>query len=143
MKKFLLLGMLTPVFVQAQWHVNLFGGFANYFGDLQSKAYTTQQSHGAIRAGLQYDLSHHVSLLTNLTYGKVGASDRYNQKSDLIARNLSFQSNILEANFLVEYNLLSLDKHRFTPYVFAGAAIYHFNPYATDTMGRKVYLKPL
>jgi hypothetical protein len=143
MKKFLLLGMLTPVFVQAQWHVNLFGGFSNYFGDLQSKAYTTQQSHGAIGAGLQYDLNYHVSLLTNLTYGKVGAADRYNQKADLIARNLSFQSNIFEWNFLVEYNLLNLDKHRFTPYIFAGAAVYHFNPYATDTMGRKVYLKPL
>jgi opacity protein-like surface antigen len=143
MKKFLLLGMLTPLFVQAQWHVNLFGGFANYFGDLQSKAYTTQQSHGAVGAGLQYDLNQHVSLLTNLTYGKVGASDAYNTKADLIARNLSFQTNILEWNVLAEYNLLNLKKHRFSPYIFAGVGLYHFNPYANDTLGRKVYLKPL
>jgi hypothetical protein len=143
MKKFLLLGMLTPLFVQAQWHVNLFGGFSNYFGDLQDKAYTTQQSHGAFGAGLQYDLNHHLSLLSNLTVGKVGASDAFNTKADLRARNLSFQSNLVEWNVLAEYNLMNLDKYRFTPYVFAGVALYHFNPYATDTMGRKVYLKPL
>jgi hypothetical protein len=143
MKKFLLLGLLMPFFAHAQWHVNLFGGFSNYFGDLQSKPYTTQQGHGAFGLGLQYDLSNHVSVLSNLTYGKVGAADRYNSKADLIARNLSFQSNIFEWNVLGEYNLLSLEKNKFTPYVFAGLAVYHFNPYATDTLGRKAYLKPL
>jgi len=42
MKKFLLVGMLSPLLTHAQWHVNLFGGFSNYIGDLQSKSYTTQ-----------------------------------------------------------------------------------------------------
>ncbi|HMH24271.1 MAG TPA: DUF6089 family protein [Puia sp.] len=143
MKKFLLLGMLMPFFAHAQWHVNLFGGFSNYFGDLQSKPYTTSQGHGAFGAGLQYDLNGHLSVLSNFTYGKIGAADKYNTKADLKARNLSFQSNLIEWNVLGEYNLLSLDKNRFTPYVFAGIAVYHFNPFAFDTLGRKVYLKPL
>ena len=143
MKKFLLLGLLMPCFAHAQWHVNLFGGFANYFGDLQDKPYTTQQAHGAFGAGLQYDLNAHLSVLSNFTYGKVGAADKFNSKADLKARNLSFQTNIFEWNVLGEYNLLSLDKNRFTPYVFAGLAIYHYNPYAFDTLGRKVNLKPL
>jgi hypothetical protein len=30
-----------------------------------------------------------------------------------------------------------------TPYVFVGVAVYHFNPYAYDTTGKKVYLQPL
>lgn len=143
MKKFLLLGLLCPVFAQAQWHVNLFGGFSNYIGDLQSKVYTTQQSHGAFGAGIQYDLTNHFSLLTNLNYGQVGASDAYSNKADLRARNLSFQSKIYEWNVLAEYNFLDLNVHRLTPYVFAGAAVYHFNPYAYDSLGKKVYLRPL
>jgi Domain of unknown function (DUF6089) len=143
MKKFLLLGFLCPFFAQAQWHVNLFGGFSNYIGDLQSKVYTTQQSHGAFGAGIQYDLTNHFSLLTNLNIGQVGASDASSPKADLRARNLSFQSKIYEWNVLAEYNLLDLNEHRLTPYVFAGAAVYHFNPYAYDTTGKKVYLRPL
>jgi hypothetical protein len=143
MKKFLLLAILCPVFAQAQWHINLFGGFSNYIGDLQSKAYTTQQAHASFGAGVQYDLTGHISLLSNLTYGKVGASDALSNKADLKARNLSFQSNIAEWNVLAEYNLLDLREHRFTPYVFAGVAIFHFNPYATDTFNQKVYLRPL
>lgn len=143
MRKFLLVAMLCPILAQAQWHVNLFGGFSNYIGDLQSKGYTTQQSHGAFGLGLQYDLSSHFSILGNGSYGRVGASDAYSPQADLRARNLSFQSRIYEGNFLLEYNLLDLNEHRLTPYAFAGVAIYHFNPYAYDSLGKKIYLKGL
>jgi hypothetical protein len=145
MKKFLLVAIFVPAFTiaHAQWHLNLFGGFANYFGDLQSKAYTTQQAHGAFGAGIQYDLTNHFSLLSNLSYGQVGAADKYNMQADLKARNLSFQTSIVEFNVLAEYNLFDLNSHRFTPYVFAGIAVYHFNPYAFDSSGQRVFLQPL
>jgi hypothetical protein len=143
MKKFLLAALLLPLFSQAQWNVNLFGGFSNYNGDLQSQVYTTQQAYLSFGAGIQYDLNPHFSLLSNLTYGKVGASDSYSHLADLRARNLSFQTNIGEWNVLFEYNLLDLRSHKITPYVFVGAAVYHFNPYAADTTGKKVYLRPL
>jgi len=143
MKKILLAGMLFPLFTQAQWNVNLFGGFSNYFGDLQSKAVTTQQSHGAFGAGIQYDVSGHISILSNLTYGHVSGSDAYATKADLRARNLSFETAIGEWNLLAEYNLFDLRSHKLTPYVFAGVAVYHFNPYSHDSTGRKVYLHPL
>jgi Domain of unknown function (DUF6089) len=118
MKKFLLAALLLPLFSQAQWNVNLFGGFSNYNGDLQSQVYTTQQAYLSFGAGIQYDLNPHFSLLSNLTYGKVGASDSYSHLADLRS-------------------------HKITPYVFVGAAVYHFNPYAADTTGKKVYLRPL
>jgi hypothetical protein len=72
----------------------------------------------------------------------VGASDAFN-KPDLQSRNLSFQTNIQEANLLLEYTLADLSQHRFSPYVFAGVAIFHFNPYAYDSLGNKVFLRPL
>lgn len=144
MKKILLVGMLFPLLAQAQWNVNLYGGFSNYIGDLQSSGYTTAQSNGSFGAGLQYDLSGHFSLLSNLTYGRISAADGYSNKADLRARNLNFESVVGEWNVLAEYNLLSLQTHRVTPYVFGGVAIFHFNPYAYDpNTGKKVYLRPL
>ena len=143
MKKLLLAALLSPLLTQAQWKVNLFGGFSNYNGDLQSADYTTQQSHLSLGAGIQYDLNAHFALLSNLTYGKVGASDSYSPFADLRARNLSFFTDIGELNVLFEYDILDLRNHWVTPYVFAGAAVYHFNPYAYDTTGKKVYLRPL
>lgn len=143
MKKLLLAGILFPLCTHAQWNVNLFGGFSNYIGDLQSSPYTTSQANGAFGAGLQYDLTGHFSLLSNLTYGRISAADGYSKQADLRARNLNFESVIGEWNFLLEYNLLDLRDHRLTPYVFAGAALFHFNPYAYDSAGKKVYLRPL
>jgi len=135
--------MLYPALTHAQWHVNVLGGFANYIGDLQSKPYTTEQAHGAITLGLQYDLSPHFSILGNGSYGKVGASDAYSDKASVRARNLSFQTRIYEGNFLLEYNLMDLNESKWTPYAFGGFALYHFNPYAYDSLGHKLYLRQL
>jgi hypothetical protein len=143
MKKFLLVGLLSPLFTYAQWHVNLFGGFSNYIGDLQAQGYTTKQSHGSFGAGVQYDLNGHLSVLSNLTYGKISAADSYSPKADLRARNLNFGTQIVEGNILAEYNLLDLNEHRLTPYVFAGVAVYHFDPFAYDSLGFKTYLHVL
>jgi Domain of unknown function (DUF6089) len=143
MKRILLAGMLFPLLAHAQWNVNLSGGFSNYIGDLQSSRYTTSQSNGSFGAGLQYDLSGHFSLLSNLTYGRISAADGYSKQADLRARNLNFESVIGEWNLLLEYNLFDLRDHRLTPYVFGGLALFHFNPYAYDTTGKKVYLRPL
>jgi uncharacterized protein DUF6089 len=142
MKKLFFLILLSPVFLQAQWHVNLFGGFSNYSGDLQSKFFTLDQSYAAFGASAQYDLTEHFSILSGFNLGHVGAADKFN-KPDLQPRNLSFQSKIAEGNIMGEYNLFDINEKRFTPYVFAGLAVYHFNPFAYDTMDQKVYLKPL
>lgn len=142
MKKILALVFLLPNMLHAQWHVNLFGGISNYSGDLQNKIFTTDQSYGAFGAGVQYDFTEHLSALSGFNYGHVGASDKFN-KPDLQLRNLSFQSGIFEWNLMGEYNLFDISEKRFTPYGFAGIAVYHFNPFAYDTLGRKVYLKPL
>ncbi len=75
-------------------------------------------------------------------YMKVGASDQYNNP-DLVFRNLSFQSNIIEWNLLGEYTFFDITEKKFSPFVFAVLRVFHNNPYAYDTLGQKVYLKPL
>lgn len=137
------IGMCLPLFSYSQrLHVNLFGGFANYQGDLQDKPFTLEQSNGAFGAGIKYDLNGHFSLRTGIMYGIVRADDKENSAS-LQPRNLSFKSRVLEGNLLLEYNLLDLNYRKFTPYVFGGVGVFHFNPYAYDSLGRKVFLKPL
>ena len=142
MKRLYCIIIFIPFFASAQWHVNLFGGFSNYSGDLQYRFFTLEESYGAFGLAAQYDLTNHFSLISGINLGHVGASDIFN-KTDLQPRNLSFQTKISEFNVMGEYNLLDLEENRFTPYVFAGIAVYHFNPYAYDTLQQKVYLRPL
>ena len=144
MRKFILLCFVVPSFVHAQnLHVELSGGFSNYQGDLQEKQFTTQQAKGEVGIGVRYDLSNHFAVRANLTYAALSADDKYNTQADLRARNLSFHTHLTEANLLLDYNILNLNYHRVTPYVFGGLAVFHYNPYAYDSLGSKVYLKPL
>ncbi|MFT3934682.1 MAG: DUF6089 family protein [Chitinophagaceae bacterium] len=144
MRKLILLGILIPSFVQAQkLHLDLFGGFSNYAGDLQEKNFTTQQAKGAVGLGVKYDLSNHFSVRSNFTYATLSADDKYSRQADLRARNLSFHTKITELNLLLDYNILNLNYHRLSPYVFGGVAVFHYNPYSYDTLGNKIYLQPL
>ena len=145
MKNFLLASiLLAPLFSSAQrWHLNLFGGFTNYQGDLQEKPLTFEQANGGFGAGLKYDLTPHFALRSGLMYGKTSADDKRNTNAVLMERNLNFESRILEGNLMLEYTLFDMEAKRFSPYAFAGVAVYHFNPYSYDTLGSKVYLRPL
>ncbi|MEJ7736573.1 MAG: DUF6089 family protein [Chitinophagaceae bacterium] len=142
-KLWILVVSLFPLLSFSQrLHVTLFAGFSNYQGDLQDKPFTLDQSNGAFGAGLKYNVNGHLSIRTGVVYGKVEASDKSN-KASLQLRNLSFESKLVEGNLLLEYNLFDLEERRFTPYLFAGGAVFHFNPYAFDSLGNKIELKPL
>ena len=143
MRKFLWTLFFIPVCSIAQpLHITAWGGFAGYQGDLESKRFTLAQSNFAFGLGVKYDLSSKLAVRTGLNYGVIKADDKNNQPI-LQARNLSFQSRIIEGNLLVEYSFFDIARKGFTPYVFAGIGIYHFNPFAFDSTGNKIYLKPL
>lgn len=144
MQKLWVLCLLFPVsaFSQSRVHLTIFGGVANYQGDLQAKAFTLDQSNLALGLGVKYDLTPNFALRAGLNYGTVEATDARNKPS-LQFRNLSFVSRIVEGNFLLEYTLFDMEDKKISPYAFAGAALYHFDPYAFDSVGRKVFLQPL
>ena len=143
MKSLIIALLLVPVLISAQrLHLNVTGGVSNYSGDLQNKTYTFDQSEFAFGAGIQYDITHNFSVLSNISVMKVGASDQFNRPS-LQFRNLSFQTSILEWNLLGEYTFLDINRSAFSPFIFGGIAVFHFDPYAYDTLQRKTYLKPL
>lgn len=141
---FFLMATLLPIASYSQnWRVNLFGGFANYQGDLQGKNLTLGQSGVAMGAGVSYSLNTHFALRGGLMYGVAGAKDQNNSSILLQQRNLSFKTRIVEGSLMLEYTLLDMKYKRLSPYVFGGIGVYHFNPYTYDTLNNKILLKPL
>ena len=123
------------------FHLNIYAGSSNYQGDLQDKGYTFNQAHLAGGIGLSYDIATHFSIRTGVTMAKVSANDKFGRNK---SRNLNFASNITEANVGLEYYITApIEKHSLTPYLFAGIALYHFNPYTFDSTGQKYFLQPL
>jgi opacity protein-like surface antigen len=122
------------------FHLNLFAGASNYLGDLQDKRFTFSQSHLAGGVGVSYDLSDRFSVRSGITLTRISADDKYGRNR---LRNLNFTSNLTEVNLGLEYYITRLADHALTPYVFGGIALYHFNPYTSDTLGSKYFLKPL
>ncbi len=123
---------------------DLYGGAANYQGDLQTKRFDLNQSKLAIGIGGSYDLSAKFSIRGAANYINIAGSDDLGDAAKKVGyRNLQFKSTIWEAQLAMEYNVLDINERGFSPYVFAGLAIFHFNPYAFDTLGNKVFLRPL
>jgi hypothetical protein len=121
-------------------HLNLFLGTSNYSGDLQEKRFTFSQSHLAGGAGLSFDVTKQFSIRTSFKLGKVSADD---SKGKNASRNLSFFTSIAEFSVEGQYFFKPVGEHPLTPYIFLGLAVYHFNPYAFDSTGKKYYLHPL
>ncbi len=138
---FLFIFYLFSIALKAQnFHLDFFAGIANYQGDLQDNLFPFSQAHFSGGAGISYDLSDRFSIRTGLVFGRVSANDKYGKNR---ARNLNFTSNITEGNLELQYYIIPLVQNSLSPYVFAGIAVYHFDPYTYDTTGKKYYLKPL
>ena len=125
---------------QKSLNFNLFLGTSNYSGDLQDKRFTFNQAHLAGGIGLSYEITDHFSVRTAFKIGKISADDKLGRNK---VRNLNFSSQLTEGDLDVQYLITPLDEHVLTPYIFAGIAVYHFDPYTHDSAGRKYYLKPL
>lgn len=135
--------LLTTTCSFSQLSLGLFGGISNYQGDLVNSYYVGRLMKPAVGLTASYDYSDRFTFTAGFTYAKVEGNDKYNTKEYLKLRNLSFESKISELSLLAEYNIFNLSSTRWSPYLFGGLAVYHFNPYTRDSSDSKVYLKPL
>ena len=127
-------------------HINLFGGAANYAGDLQSKSITLDQALFTIGAGVSYEFSNKLMLRAGIHFAQVNAQDKYQSNEQRRLRNLSFATNIWEGHAAAEFHFLGMQDRVFSPYVMGGVAVFHFNPYAyapVSAGGQKTFLRPL
>lgn len=141
---FFLLLLVSP-FAKSQSSVELTGsvGMASYYGDLVQGSPSFKQPSYAFGAGVVWNFTPHLAWVSDIGILQVKASDSKNKRADLIARNLSFKSNIWNINTVAQYNIRDItDGKMFTPYVFLGIGIFHFNPFTIDRNGKKQYLQP-
>ena len=122
--------------------IALFTGTINYQGDLNPNSFTFSHSNFATGLVFRKPLNRWFTFRAGVSIGKIEAADRWN-RDYLKPRNLSFTTNIKEAYAGLEVNILDISSKRFTPYIYGGLAIFHFNPWTTDNSGIKTYLKPL
>lgn len=137
----LFLFLFFTIVAKSQVQIGVFGGISNYVGDINEKPYRNSGAAIGLTAG--YQLSPRINLRAGFTYAKVAGADSLNTQEDLRLRNLSFQSNITEFSVIGEFNTFSMNVRRWSPYLFGGLAVYHFNPYTFDQQNQKVYLQPL
>jgi hypothetical protein len=125
-------------------NIDLYAGIANYNGDLQAKRLSFDNAGPALGLGLSYNITSQLAVRGVASYMKLRGSDASaGGGKDLSTRNLSFRSSVWEAQLALEYTIFDLEERTLSPYFFAGIAAFHFNPYAFDTAGNKVFLRSL
>jgi len=117
-------------------------GKMNYQGDLNPNSFTFSHSKATTGITFRQSLNRWISFKGDFAIGHIDAADHYN-RDYLKTRNLSFKSTIKEVSIGLEASMLDLSTAHFTPYVFGEVSLYHFNPWAYDVSGNKVYLQPL
>ncbi len=146
----LLLGTLltnaSPSLAQMKgWELGGWIGVSNYFGDLNTN-YRLNRLHPAVGLLTRYNFNERVAVRLGASYGRISASDADSKNIFERTRNLSFRSDIVDGALLLEFNFMPyMHGHRdyyFTPYVFAGPALFYFNPQA-EYGGRWYNLAPL
>jgi opacity protein-like surface antigen len=143
MKKLLFIAVCFPLLISAQnFHFAARLGLAGYQGDLKAHAVSLSQTKLMGSIGVRYDLSEHFTARSYLTLTSLKADDKKGTAS-IQTRNLNFQTKLFDWELTAQYNFFSLNDKWWTPYLFAGVGLYHYNPYTKDSAGNKVFLKPL
>jgi hypothetical protein len=143
MKNLFLILFSFPIIATAQnFHFSGRLGLAGYQGDLKARAISLSQVKPMLSLGVRYDLSEHITARSYITFTSLRADDKKGTAA-MQQRNLNFKSKILDWELTAQYSLFSLNDRWWTPYVFAGIGVFHFNPYTKDSAGHKTYLKPL
>lgn len=133
-----------------RWDYGPWAGATGYFGDLN--LHTGLRFFGP--AGgfyLRHNLDERLSFRLSGGHGRIWGDDAYSPNYIHRIRNLRFFSPVtdgtlqLEFNFLPYYNTSNsshTDPHFFSPYMFAGFSVFHFNP-KTVYEGETIELQPL
>lgn len=134
------------------WEVGPWAGVSFYFGDLNTN-YRLNHVNVAGGLGARYNFNNRLAFQISGNYGKVEAYDSDSRNTFERARNLSFESEIIDGSLQLEFNFLpyihgSRD-YFFTPYLYGGLSVFYFNPKTLydgpeqALQGQLVELRPL
>jgi len=141
-KKYLLLLLFSIIYMhsfsQSHFFMSCFAGAGNYRGDLGKASFNVANTHTVGGVGMVFQLNHRMLIRTEMNFGKVSGSDKYDLKTR--SRNLSFTSKITEVALIFEYVLFDLYEYKVSPYFFAGLSTFKFSPFTKDRNGNTVFL---
>ena len=131
----------------ASSELGIFLGVSYYTGDLNPGGHFNRFTRPAGGGLYRINFNPRFSAKTIASLGMIQGDDAYSFNDEHRNRNLSFRSIIYELAVEGEFNFLpySTGKKKSaitSPYVFAGAAVYHFNPQAMYG-GRWYNLQPM
>jgi hypothetical protein len=120
-------------------------GTSYYLGDLN----TTHFNQPLPAAGLiiRKNIDKRFAYKAEVMYLNIKSDERNSEDTIAKNRGLHFRSPIYELSGQVEFNFLPYDPgnplYTWTPYVYSGISIFHFNPQAEDSIGSWVDLQEL
>ena len=125
--------------------VGILLGTSYYLGDLN----TTHFNQPLPAAGLiiRKNIDKRFAYKAEVMYLNIQSDERYSEDTIAKNRGLHFKSPIYELSGQVEFNFLPYQPgnplYTWTPYVYTGISIFHFNPQAENRNGEWVDLQPL
>ncbi|MFZ4544935.1 MAG: DUF6089 family protein [Saprospiraceae bacterium] len=135
MKKYLFLAFIfVQQFCQAQYLELGVGAGAGFFkGDLShTLPGSIKEGQPAFGLFVRSNPSDYISYKLMFNYASVSGRDKHAIEDDLLKRDLSFRSSILELGLQLEYNIMGYQPYGlsspFSPYIFVGVAGFKFNP---------------
>lgn len=125
------------------WEVGPWLGGSTYFGDLNTE-YRLDKIGLAGGGLVRFNFNERLAFGLGANYARIAADDANSGNVFEERRNLNFRSNIFEGVARFDFNFLPYfhgDKDYFyTPYVFAGISMFHYNP-KTDLNGTTFELR--
>lgn len=150
MRKLILLVLPFLVSAAAQgqqsYELGIFFGGSYYTGDLNPLGHFNNLTQPAGGLTFRYNINPRFAIRANGFFGTLKGDDASTKSFAQQQRNLHFKSPLTEFSGQAEFNFLDYrlgnDKYPFTPYIFAGAAVFHHSPRALIN-GQWVDLQPL
>ena len=139
--------LLTIIPSRAQYlELGIYGGVSNYQGDLAPVAFVPKETHLAGGGFMKYNFNKFFAVKASIYSGTISGDDANSKDRWNNLRNLSFKSNVSEISVFGEMNVAGFNPHYrdhlFSPYIFIGIGLYHFDPMAYY-QGQWYHLQPL
>lgn len=125
--------------------VGVMGGVAYYLGDLNSTHFF--QPSGNVGLIIRKNIDNRFSYKTEILYLSLQSDEK--NSNDTIAQNrkLHFKTPIYELSGQIEFNFLPYETgnplYTWTPFIYTGFSLFHFNPKAENPNGEWINLQPL
>lgn len=120
------------------YEVGVFLGGSNFIGDVGSTTYISPNKL-AIGGILKWNQSPRHSFRASITYSRLEGVDRKSSDNRRIARDFSFENDILELSAGLEFTFFDFDLHisgnKTTPYLYTGITAAHHDNYFFTASG--------